>query len=50
MRGTPSRLDRSATAAYAELSRSVTAWPGYPDARPVQFVPVPYQGRSVQAP
>lgn len=50
MRGTLSRLDRAGTAAYAELTRSVSAWPGYPDARPVQFVPSSYAGRSVQAP
>lgn len=49
MRGTLSRLDRSGTAAYAELTRSLSAWPGYPDARPVQFVPASYAGRSVQA-
>ena len=47
MQGVISRLDRDATAAYAELRRSVDPWPGYPDARPVQFVPRTISGRSV---
>lgn len=47
MQGVLSRLDRPATAAYAELRRSVDPWPGYPDARPVQFVPATVSGRAV---
>ncbi len=47
MRGTLSRLDQPATTAYGELDHSVEAWPGYPDAKPVQFVPSSYSGRSV---
>jgi nitroimidazol reductase NimA-like FMN-containing flavoprotein (pyridoxamine 5'-phosphate oxidase superfamily) len=49
MRGHLNRLDQSGTAAYAQLTRSLDAWPGYPDARPVQFVPTSYSGRSVAA-
>jgi nitroimidazol reductase NimA-like FMN-containing flavoprotein (pyridoxamine 5'-phosphate oxidase superfamily) len=47
MQGVLSRLDRDATVAYAELRRSVDPWPGYPDARPVAFVPRTLTGRSV---
>jgi nitroimidazol reductase NimA-like FMN-containing flavoprotein (pyridoxamine 5'-phosphate oxidase superfamily) len=47
MQGVLSRLDRDATAAYADLRRSVDPWPGYPDARPVAFVPRTLTGRSV---
>jgi uncharacterized protein len=50
MRGTLSRLDRSGTAAYGDLTRSLDPWPAYPDARPVQFLPHSYSGRSVQHP
>ena len=47
MQGVLSRLDRDAAAAYADLRRSVESWPGYPDARPVSFVPRTLTGRSV---
>ena len=47
MHGVLSRLDEGGSAAYAELTRSLDPWPGYPDARPVQFVPWSYTGRSV---
>lgn len=47
MHGVLSRLDREGAAAYAGLTRSLDAWPGYRDARPVQFVPSSYSGRSV---
>lgn len=50
MRGTLSRLDGAGTAAYAELDRALDAWPGYPDAQPVQFVASSYSGRSVVRP
>jgi nitroimidazol reductase NimA-like FMN-containing flavoprotein (pyridoxamine 5'-phosphate oxidase superfamily) len=50
MRGTLSRLDRPGAEAYSELDRELTAWPGYPDAEPVQFVPSSYSGRSVVRP
>jgi hypothetical protein len=50
MRGTLSRLDHAGTAAYGDLSRGLDAWPGYPDAQPVQFVPASYSGRSVVRP
>lgn len=49
MRGSLSRLDRAGTAAYAQLTRSLDPWPGYRDARPVQFVPTSFSGRSVVA-
>lgn len=47
MRGTLSRLDAAGAAAYDELDRGLDAWPGYLDAKPVQFVPSTYSGRSV---
>lgn len=47
MRGTLSRLDRAGTEAFTQLDRSVDSWPGYADARPVQFVPDSYSGRAV---
>jgi uncharacterized protein len=47
MRGTLSRLDHDGSVAYDELDRRLEAWPGYPDAKPVQFVPSSYSGRSV---
>lgn len=47
MTGVLSRLDRAGLAAYAELNHSLEAWPGYADARPVQFVPQSFSGRSV---
>lgn len=47
MRGTLSRLDHDGSATYDELDRALVAWPGYPDAKPVQFVPSSYSGRSV---
>jgi nitroimidazol reductase NimA-like FMN-containing flavoprotein (pyridoxamine 5'-phosphate oxidase superfamily) len=47
MRGTLSRLDQSGSAAYADLDHHLEAWPGYVDAKPVQFVPSSYSGRSV---
>lgn len=49
MRGTLSRLDREGREAYAQLDRSVDSWPGYANARPVQFVPLSYSGRSVHS-
>lgn len=50
MRGTLSRLDQVGSAAYDELDRRLDSWPGYPDAKPVQFVPTSYSGRSVVRP
>ena len=50
MRGVLSRLDRAGTVAYAGLRRPLDSWPGYPDARPVQFVPDSFSGRSVLRP
>jgi nitroimidazol reductase NimA-like FMN-containing flavoprotein (pyridoxamine 5'-phosphate oxidase superfamily) len=47
LRGTLGRLDRAGAEAYAALDRTLEAWPGYRDARPVQFVPRSWSGRSV---
>jgi len=47
MRGVLSRLDPAGAAAYAELVSPVDPWPGYRDAKPVQFVPQSFSGRSV---
>ena len=47
MHGVLGRLDREGAASYAGLTRSLNPWPGYRDARPVQFVPSSYSGRSV---
>ena len=47
MQGVLTRLDRAGAAAYTELGRSVDDWPGYADAKPVQFVPQAFSGRSV---
>ncbi|SEQ82007.1 pyridoxamine 5'-phosphate oxidase family protein [Microlunatus flavus] len=50
MHGTLGRLDRAGQVAYAALDRSLEAWPGYRDARPVQFLPRSFSGRSVMRP
>ena len=50
MKGVLSRLDRDGTVAYAALTHSLDPWPGYGDAKPVQFVPSSYSGRSVVHP
>lgn len=50
MHGTLSRLDRAGQVAYEALDRSLEAWPGYRDARPVQFLPRTFSGRSVLNP
>ena len=47
MHGVLRRLDEDGTKAYAELSRTLDAWPGYTDAKPVQFLPASFSGRSV---
>lgn len=50
MHGVLSRLDRAGAAAYADLPRLLESWPGYQDARPVQFVPESFSGRSLLRP
>jgi len=50
MQGALSRLDPAGAAAFAQLDRRLESWPGYPGARPVQFVPESFSGRSVGRP
>jgi len=47
MQGVLTRLDGAGKAAYGQLDRSLDPWPGYSDAKPVQFVPRSFSGRSV---
>ncbi len=50
MQGVLSRLDPAGASAFAQLDRQLESWPGYPGARPVQFVPQSFSGRSVAHP
>jgi nitroimidazol reductase NimA-like FMN-containing flavoprotein (pyridoxamine 5'-phosphate oxidase superfamily) len=46
MQGVLTRLDRAGVAAYANLVRALDPCPGHEDARPVQFIPYTFSGRS----